>query len=184
MKFFSPFQIGQMTNKQIRQEYSKLRSVANKRLGRLQAAGLGDRGNYRFPVIKGRDNAQIAADLADVSRFLRDPRTTVTGERQFVKQEIKMLHDRGYDFVDRTNFYDFIKFMEEKREEVGNKLFDSGDAADVFNEGQRLNIPADVLRKNFDFFADNLSAMEKTKPIKTEKKITFSAIKRKMKRFL
>ena len=74
--------------------------------------------------------------------------------------------------------------MEEKREEVGNKLFDSGDAADVFNEGQRLNIPVDVLRKNFDFFADNLSAMENTKPIKTKKKITFSDIKRKMKRLL
>ena len=184
MRLFTPWQIGQLTNKQIRQEYSRLRSTANKRLSRLQEAGLGSRGGYRFPVLKGRSNEQIAADLADVSRFLRDPRTTVTGEREFVKKEIGMLHERGYDFVNRTNFYDFIDFMESKREEVGNKLFDSGDAADVFNEGQRLKIPVEVLKKNFDFFADNLAAMERTKPIKSERKVTFSAIKRKMKRFL
>ena len=161
MKLFSPYEIERMTNKEIRQEYSKLRSIANKRLQRLQAAGVGARGDFRFPVLKGRSNAQIEADLADVSRFLRDPRTTVKGERKFVDNELSMLHEKGYDFINRSNFYDFIDFMEEKRSEVGGKLFDSGDAADVFNEGQRLNIPPDVLKKNFDFFADNLSAMEK-----------------------
>lgn len=184
MKLFAPYQIERMTNRAIRQEYSKLRSTANKRLQRLEAAGLGDRGKFRFPVIKGKTDAEIAAQLADVSRFLKDPRTTVTGEKKFVEGELKMLREKGYDFVDRSNFYDFIKFMDEKRAEVGGKLFDSGDAADVFNEGQRLNIPVEVLKKNYDFFAENLSAMEKTKPIKTSRNIRFSDIKRKMKRWL
>ena len=184
MNLYSPYQIERLTNKQIRQEYSKLRSTANKRLQRLQQAGLGERGSYRFPKIAGRSTEEIAADLADVSRFLRDERSTVTGEKKFVETELEMLHEKGYDFVNRGNFYDFINFMEEKRQEVGGKIFDSGDAADVFNEGQRLNIPVNVLKKNFDYFAQNLSAMEKVQPIKTDRTVRFSDIKRKMKRFL
>ena len=87
-------------------------------------------------------------------------------------------------FVLSILFYDFINFMEEKRQEVGGKIFDSGDAADVFNEGQRLNIPVNVLKKNFDYFAQNLAAMEKVQPIKTDRTVRFSDIKRKMKRYL
>lgn len=184
MNLFFPYEIARLTNKQIRREYSKLRSTANKRLQRLQEAGLGVHGSFRFPKIAGRSNEQLEADLADVSRFLRDERTTVTGERKFVKGELEMLHEKGYEFVNRENFYDFINFMEEKRQEVGGKIFDSGDAADVFNEGQRLNIPVNVLKKNFDYFAQNLAAMEKVQPIKTDRTVRFSDIKRKMKRFL
>lgn len=184
MNLYFPYQIERLTNKQIRQEYSKLRSTANKRLQRLQEAGLGARGSFRFPKIAGRSNEQLEADLADVSRFLRDERTTVTGERKFVEGELDMLHEKGYEFINRENFYDFINFMEEKRQEVGGKLFDSGDAADVFNQGQRLNIPVNVLKKNFDYFAENLAAMEKVQPIKTDRTVRFSDIKRKMKRYL
>ena len=101
MNLFSPYQIERLTNKQIRQEYSKLRLTANKRLQRLQQAGLGERGSYRFPKIAGRSTEEIAADLADVSRFLRDERTTVTGERKFVEGELEMLHEKGYEFVNR-----------------------------------------------------------------------------------
>ena len=184
MKLYSPYQIERMTNKEIRSEYSKLRSVANKRLRRLWLAGLGSYGLFTFPIIKGRSDQQIATWLAAVSRFLRDKRTTIKGEREFVNNELEMLHDMGYKFITRENFYDFTKFMDSMRDQVGGKIFDSGDAADVFNEGQRLKIPADVLKMNFDYFAENLSAMEKIEPIKTEKTIKFSDIKRKMKRFL
>ena len=112
MNLFFPYEIARLTNKQIRQEYSKLRSTANKRLQRLQEAGLGARGSFRFPKIAGRSNEQLEADLADVSRFLRDERTTVTGERKFVESELDMLHEKGYEFVNRENFYDFINFLE------------------------------------------------------------------------
>lgn len=183
MRLFTPIQIEQLSNRQVRKEYSQLRSIANKRLQRLQAAGLGGRGDYRFPVMKGRDINQIAADLADVSRFLRDPRTTVKGENKFVEHELKELHERGYSWVDRSNFYDFTRFMEDMRAKYEGKYFDSGQALDVYNEGQRLNIPSDVLKRNFDYFAENIKAMEKVQPIKTNKTIKFWDIKRKMRRY-
>lgn len=184
MKLYSPYQIEQLTNKQIRHEYSKLRATANKRLLRLQAAGLGSRGDFRYPKVKDLTSGELAAELANVSRFLRDPRTTVSGEKKYVSEEITQLHEKGYDWINRSNFYEFIDFMEEMRGEMGGRYFDSGDAADVFNEGQRLNIPSNVLKKNFDYFAQNLSAVEKVQPIRTNKTVRFSDIKRKMKRYL
>ena len=184
MKLFFPWQIERMSNRDIRREYSRLRSTANKRLQRLQQKGFGNYGSFRFPTRGERSNSSIQSSLADVSRFLRDERTTVRGEQKFVEREMQMLHEKGYDFIDRSNFYDFIQFMDEKRAEVGGRLFDSGDAADVYNQGQRLNIPTKVLKKNFDFFAENLEAMEKIDPIRTDRRIGFSDIKRKMKRWM
>ena len=50
-KFFSPSKIENMTNSAIRKEYSRLRSIANKRIQRLESQGL-NRGNVKFPTIK------------------------------------------------------------------------------------------------------------------------------------
>lgn len=184
MKLFFPWQIERMTNKEIRREYSKLRSTANKRLRRLQDAGLGGRGDFRFPKLEDIKDSNVHSKLADVSRFLRDERTTVKGEKKFIEHEIEMLHEKKYYFIDRSNIYDFIDFMEERRNEVAGMKYDSTDDVDVYNEAQRLNIPTKVLKKNFDFFRDNISAMEDVEPIKTEKRITFSMIKRKMQRWM
>ena len=89
-KLYSPYQISSMKESDIRKAYSELRSVANKRLSRLENQGLGmtARTGYRFPTIKNIEEsskATIASELADVSKFLRDPRTTVTGEKEFLR---------------------------------------------------------------------------------------------------
>lgn len=185
MKLYFPFQIERMKNKDIRSEYSRLRSVANKRLQRLQEAGLGRRGDFRYPKIaEFETDYDIAVELANVSRWLWDPRTTVRGERKFVENELEMLREKKITFVNRENFYDFLEFMDYERAEVTAQLYDSDIAAEVYNEGQRLNIPEDVLKEHYEYFAQNIKAMEQVKPIKTEKTIKFWDIKRKMKRLL
>ena len=71
--------------------------------------------------------------------------------------------EKGYSDLVSTNedIYNMIDYMDYLREQYGEKLFDSGDALDVLQEGQRLNIPPEKLRENYDLFASNIDKMEK-----------------------
>ena len=112
-KILFPFQIAKMGIKEAKEAYSALRGVANKRLGRLEKAGLGTYGSYRFPRIKDLTENQIRQELAEASRYLRDPRHTVRGERGYIRREIEQLRDQGYDFITESNFYEFTEYMED-----------------------------------------------------------------------
>lgn len=180
-----PKEIRALSNADLRKYYSRARTIANKRLGRLEKAGLrpGPWTRSPFPKMSELTNGEIERELADVTRFLRSNRTTVSGERKYIKREIEYLReDRGYGFINDDNIYDFLEFMDDMREKQGAKYFDSGDAADVFKQGQRLNVPEEVLKEHFDYFVENMKKMEQVQPIKTDRAIKFYDIKRKMNR--
>lgn len=149
----------------LRKTYSELRSVANKRIQRLSEQGLG-RNRSLFPTIQQIQESSlysIGSALADVQTFLRSSRTTVKGEKRFMNEFRETMTEKGYGDLVQTNedIYNMIDYMEYLREQYGEKLFDSGDALDVLQEGQRLNIPPEKLRENYDLFASNLDKMEK-----------------------
>lgn len=168
MEIPTKYEINAMSDSEMRKAYSSFRSVANKRLQRLQSQGLGRRGDYRFPTIKeiqGSNKMTVESVLSDVSKFLRSPRTTVSGEKKFIDEFKQTMTEKGYgDLVkDSKDVYKVIDFMDDLRERYSSKIFDSGDALDVLQQGQRLNIPKDMLMKNFDMFASNLDKMEKVR---------------------
>lgn len=178
-KLFTPYQLASMTDAAIRKEYSKLRSIANKRLGRLQAQGLGKsaRSGYRFPTIKDIESssrATVASELADVSRFLRDPRTTVTGEKSFLENFKEMMSEKGYaDLVETPDdVYKVLDFMEEIREQNNNKVLPSGDALDALQQVQRLKIPMERFKENIDLFVQHLDDLENVQPTKGGRKFS------------
>lgn len=181
-KLYFPFQIRDMQPADIRSAYVKMRKAANQRLTRMEKAGLGTMGSYRFPKVRDLTESQMAAELAEASRYMRDPRHTVPGERRFMKDELDKLHDMGYDWINESNFYEFTDFMDDLREQYGNKAFDSGDAADVFNNAQKIGIDPDVVKENFDYFAEHLSEMERMKPARSAAGATLPAVKRKIAR--
>lgn len=149
----------------LRKTYSELRSVANKRIQRLSGQNLG-RNRSLFPTIQQIEQSgkhSIGSALADVQTFLRSPRTTVKGEKRFLNEFRETMIEKGYSDLVSTNedIYNMIDYMDYLREQYGEKLFDSGDALDVLQEGQRLNIPPEKLRENYDLFASNIDKMEK-----------------------
>ena len=78
--------------KQIREEYSAMRDIAQKRLGRLKAAGLEGTQLYRdwvnrFPMLReiGKtDTRYLAESLVEVSRFLAMKTSTLSGMKSAV----------------------------------------------------------------------------------------------------
>ena len=172
-KLYSPYQISNMSESAIRKAYSELRSIANKRLARLENQGLGmtARTGYKFPTIRNIEEsskATIASELADVSKFLRDPRTTVSGEKQFLNNFREMMTEKGYsDLVDTPDdIYRTLQFMEEIRDTNNNRLLPSGDVLDVLQHAERLKIPTEKLKDNIDLFVQHLDDLEDVQPTK------------------
>ena len=172
-KLYTPYQMSRMTDKEIRAAYSELRSVANKRLARLQAQDLNmtARTGYRFPTIKSIEEssrATVASELADVSKFLRDERTTVRGEKKFLNDFQEMMTEKGFsDLVETPDeIYRTLDFLDQMREVYGDKIYSSGDALDALQEAERLNIPKEKLIDNLDMFISNLEKLKDVKPSK------------------
>ena len=179
---YTPYKMESMTEAQIRAEYSKLRSVANKRLQRLDSAGIGMRAlsGYRFPTIAQIESSSkdtVASELANVSRWLGDYRSTLTGERQFLEEFRSMMRSKNdgmyaslVDTVQGT--YELIGLLDDLRERYKNDLlrYRSGltdkDIFDALQQAQRLNMPVEALKQNIELFVANMDALEKVQPTK------------------
>lgn len=182
-ELYFPFQIRDMGKGAVQHAYAKMRKAANQRLTRMEKAGLGTYGSYRFPKVRDLSEKEMREALAEASRYMRDPRHTVPGERKFMRDELQKLREEyGYDWINESNFYDFVNFMDDLREQYGNKAFDSGDAADVFNNSQKIGIDPKVVKENFDYFAEHLSELNRMKPARSDKGATLPEIKRKIRR--
>lgn len=182
-KLFTSYQISKMSDAEIRKEYSRLRSIANKRLSRLQAQDLNEtaRSGYRFPTIKQVESSSrstVASELADVSKFLKDQHSTVTGEKKFIRDFREIMTEKGYGDLVSSNddIYKMINFFEEMREIYGDKLYSSGDLLDVLQESERLNIPHDKLKQHIDMFVSNVDSLKNVKPSKGGKTFSSSRI--------
>ena len=168
MKLYRSHEIDKLSTRAMNKAYSTLRSVANKRIQRMTEQGLG-RNRALFPTIQQISESgkfTVKSALADVSMFLRSERTTVKGEKKFIRHFQEVMTEHGYgDLVQtRADIYEMIDYMEHLREIYSDKLFDSGDALDVLQQGHRLNIPAEKLAENYGLFAANLEKMEKLRP--------------------
>ena len=171
-KPLTPAEVRSMSNKELRAAYSKARAVANKRQNRVldfrekMGAPADFRERRTFKPLRGMSNSEVQKALLDTERYLHDPRSTITGERKFIDNLISDLHEKSddYKFIDWSNIYDFIHMMDEKRDEVGDKLFDSGDFVDAFANAERLKLPGNLLKKNMDWFIENADKLEKMRP--------------------
>ena len=178
-ELYTPIKMESMTESQIRAEYSKLRSVANKRLQRLDSAGIGMRAlsGYRFPTIAQIESSSkdtVSSALANVSRWLGDYRSTITGERQFISEFKEMMQGKGYGSLVETpeDVYKVVGLLDDLRDKYKNDLlrYRSGltdkDIFDALQQAQRLNMPVEALKQNIELFVANMDALEKVQPTK------------------
>lgn len=181
-KIYLPAQIRDMTPQAVRAAYTQQRAMANKRIARLENAGLGTGTQGAFPTLRGMTDREARAALADVSRWNRDIRHTVRGERSFIKREIESFKNMGYDFIDQSNFYAFTEYMDDLRDKYGSKAFDSGDAVDVFNNAQKIGIDPEVLKNNFEYFVEHQEPLERMRPARSAWGASFEGMKDKIRK--
>ena len=151
-------QSGSLSEKEIRDEYRRLRSIANKRIDRLERAGytgtqtyLRNAGSYKAP--SNYTMAELQYKLYQISKFISAESSTVSGMRRIEKKALEKLHEK--DLGEIINLKEFGDFMEWARTKYKNSEFDSERAAEVFNEAKRRRIDIEEIKKDYELFRDN-----------------------------
>lgn len=127
--------------KTLRGEYSRLRSIARKRLERLQnnpefsGAQFVKNWGVGFPTLDniGRNKMSLAAQLSRVSNFLNAQSSTVSGIKQTYAARLENYHSVGYEFIDRSNVVEFSNFLDYLRSQHILRYADSDSAYEFFS---------------------------------------------------
>lgn len=151
-------QSGILSEKEIRDEYRRLRNVANKRIKRLERAGyeqtqtyLRNVGSYKAP--SNYTMAELQYKLYQISKFISARSSTVSGMRLIEKEALKKLQEKGLGRI--NNIEEFGDFMSWARTKYKNSEFDSERAAEIFNEAKRRKIGIEEIKKDYELYRDN-----------------------------
>ena len=105
-----------MSDAELRKEYSRLRSVANKRIERLEQAGFGssrevgyNAGAY-IPLKAVESRRELVALTSQVSKFLAAKRSTVSGQRESIRRSVATWNRKGVN-VNASNYSKFVDLL-------------------------------------------------------------------------
>ena len=148
-KLYNPSEAKYLTEEETRKEYAALRKIANRRAERLRSSGFAgtELAETTFPAQSSLSGDEVKAQLLEVSRYLRDPRSTRPGMREYEKTIKESL--RKYADVVAKNPKKFGDFMEAARRRAGGRLYDSGRVRLVYEEAISRGMRPKTLEKHF-----------------------------------
>lgn len=144
------------TDKELSTEYSRLRSIARKRLERLSKSEFADSDIYRahkdkFVSVKEAKKAgELPYLLIDVQRFLYRQTSTVTGQKLQRERNISTLHEHGYTFITEENYKEFTLFMDYVKTVTTDLQLSSERIAELFEQFDSRSISMEEMKKYFD----------------------------------
>lgn len=157
------------TPENVRQEYERLRAIAEKRLETMSKERVGRESDvYKMNIGKYRPASELSPGeqklaLYDVARFVGAKRGSLTGIKRARRESVKTLQEHGYTFITARNLRSFGEFMENWRASE-NRSYGSVIAADAYeaavNMGHR---PEEVSRLFYDFQEEQRKAKRKSK---------------------
>jgi len=183
---------------QLRAEYSRMRDNLRRNVGRIEKSG-------EFPtaqVLKEYENfapagkydhLQLAMKLSELESVLSANTSTLTGLKEQRKEVISTLQDRGFTNINKSNFTDYIKFMDSTRvlalsvmrysyNRYGQAVgADRNKRLELFNLGQAKGITTNSLIKDFRFYMKHIDEIEKLPDRKKGRKLGIKAIKNRLK---
>ena len=139
----------------LRKEYSRLRSIAQKRLQRFEGTEWTDTQVFKLNAGVYKPLDQIASDrelrhlFSDVAKFVSSDTGSVSGLKKQRERAVKTLNERGYDFVNKQNFRQFADFMEYARVANLNRMYDSKRIAEFCAASEKKLISSQELYKSF-----------------------------------
>lgn len=176
-QLYNPQTVKYLSAKEARKAYQDLRRVAVKRMARLEKAGVQAPMKTELPPSSKLTDDQIAGQLLDVSTYLRDPRSFVSGAREFEsKQEAAF---EGSPVIQK-NIKQFGDFMSEIRRRAGGRLYDSSRTRDAYEQAVSKGMRPATLEKHFSNYLTDAQEAEKLAKAAasfTGSRLTISALK-------
>ena len=133
--------------KDVRKEYSRLRSIWRKRYERLLKSDykdinlVKDRPIQRYKQLKDiTSDREIYHLLSELATIIASDRTTVTGLKKQEKEQMKHINDvYGTQLKTHEDLLNFGRFMEQLRDFASDRIYDSDFAVDLYADGEKLS---------------------------------------------
>lgn len=133
--------------KDVRKEYSRLRSIWRKRYERLLKSDykninlVTDRPIQRYKQLKDiTSDREIYHLLSELATIIGTDRTTVTGLKKQEKEQMKHINDvYGTELKTHEDLLNFGSFMEQLRDFASDRIYDSDFAVDLYSDGEKLS---------------------------------------------
>ena len=132
--------------KDVRKEYSRLRSIWRKRYERLLKSDYKDNNLVKDrPIQRYKQLKEITSDreiyhlLSELATIIASDRTTVTGLKKQEKEQMKHINDvYGTELKTHGDLLNFGRFMEQLRDFASDRIYDSDFAVDLYSDGEKL----------------------------------------------
>lgn len=133
--------------KDVRKEYSRLRSIWRKRYERLLKSDYKDINLVKDrPIQRYKQLKEITSDreiyhlLSELATIIASDRTTVTGLKKQEKEHIQHINDvYGTELKTHEDLLNFGRFMEQLRDFASDRIYDSDFAVDLYSDGEKLS---------------------------------------------
>lgn len=156
---YYPAALAKRPEKELRKEYSKLRSVAQKSLKRLGksefAYGETARQHRKgFPSLKQiTSQRQLVMATTAVAQFLAAKSHSVSGLREIRQEQVNTWkNEYGYEFVNYSNFDAWYNFIETIADERGF-VYENRDGVRYVNKADAIARKAEI-QKRFNEFRE------------------------------
>ena len=136
---------GEYSVSELKKAYTQMRDIAVKRAKRLgsektvkefgSSKMYMNNGEY-FRKLKGiTSTSELVREIADVSKFLKSKKSTITGLKETRKTLIDRLNDMGFE-VSQSDYINLLKFLKWFKSSEFSMKYDSDSpvVAEVFNE--------------------------------------------------
>lgn len=133
--------------KDVRKEYSRLRSIWRKRYERLLKSDYKDINLVKDrPIQRYKQLKEITSDreiyhlLSELSTIIASDRTTVTGLKKHEKEQMQHINDvYGTELKTHEDLLNFGRFMEQLRDFASDRIYDSDFAVELYSDGEKLS---------------------------------------------
>lgn len=133
--------------KDVRKEYSRLRSIWRKRYERLLKSDykdinlVKDRPIQRYKQLKDTtSDREIYHLLSELSTIIASDITTVTGLKKREKEQMQHINDvYGTELKTHEDLLNFGRFMEQLRDFASDRIYDSDFAVELYSDGEKLS---------------------------------------------
>lgn len=153
---YTPIGAKSLTEPELKKEYSRLRSIARKRLERFENTEwvtsqqyIQNKGKY-VPIKDIKSDTELRHLFTELARFITAETGSVSGLNKQRDKMIETFNDRGYDFVNKNNIRKFVDFMEFTRNASLGRIYDSKRVAELFDYAEQKNMKSEDLRKTFN----------------------------------
>lgn len=154
------------TEKELAKVYSYFRSVAKKRVNRLEQYGYTKTAQYQrmkaigLPILKEIENRnQLAMYLQQTAFFVSTESSTISGIRRIRKQKLDQFKEMGFEGITESNYDDFVDFFETaKAKNVRGSDFE--EAAKIWNLGRKTKATSKRILSDYKRYTEIIEKSE------------------------